>query len=171
MEHTVEHDRKAYISGLRTLADLLADHPELPLPHYGSASELSIFTKHREELVSFARLLPGKVDKKITDSLYYGFELHAMLDGLRLLVYGKRADVCERIVTGTRQVTVTEPDPEAVAALPQITRTTTVEDVEWVCGSLLADRPATHIDDAPCACGCMDPGYSTDQEFPAEVDA
>ncbi len=54
-----------------------------------------------------------------------------------------RDDVCERIVTGTHQVTETGKDPEALAAVPEIEVTKTVEDVEWRCGSILAPQGAT----------------------------
>jgi hypothetical protein len=45
--------------------------------------------------------------------------------------------VCERVVVATREVEMEEPDPVAVAALPKVTRTVTVEDVEWKCAPLL----------------------------------
>jgi hypothetical protein len=47
--------------------------------------------------------------------------------------------VCERVVTGTRLETKEVPDPEALKAVPLVTVTETVEDVEWRCMPLLAD--------------------------------
>jgi excisionase family DNA binding protein len=136
----VTYDRKAYISGLRDLADLLDDYPDLPLPYDGTASRLTIFTSTKAELQAYARLIPGTLDKETSDGPY-GFALTGALDGLRLRIYGKRAEVCERVVTGTREVTVSEPDPEAVAVLPLITRTETVEDVTRLHVAGLLDRP------------------------------
>lgn len=49
------------------------------------------------------------------------------------------SSVCTRVQTGTR--TVTEPDPDAVAALPTITREEPV--YEWRCADALADMAAT----------------------------
>jgi heme-binding NEAT domain protein len=50
-----------------------------------------------------------------------------------------REEICERIVTGTREVTVEVPDPEQLAAVPTVSVTKTVEDVEWICRPLLDD--------------------------------
>jgi len=51
-----------------------------------------------------------------------------------------RAQVCERVVVGTREVEVEEADPAAVAALPKVKHVKVIEDVEWVCSpALLAD--------------------------------
>lgn len=55
-----------------------------------------------------------------------------------LYVYAGRGEVCERIVTGTREVTKEVPDPKALAEVPKVTVTETVEDVEWKCTPLLA---------------------------------
>jgi hypothetical protein len=49
-----------------------------------------------------------------------------------------RDAVCERIVTGTHEVTV----PAQPAIRAKKATTTVVEDVEWVCGSLLSDVTA-----------------------------
>jgi hypothetical protein len=48
-----------------------------------------------------------------------------------------RNEVCEKVVTGTREVTKEVPDPEALAAVPKVTVTETVEDVEWRCHPIL----------------------------------
>jgi hypothetical protein len=53
-------------------------------------------------------------------------------------VYGKRAEVCERVVVGTEEVEEEVPDPEALAAVPRVKVTKTVEQVKWVCSPLLA---------------------------------
>ncbi|HET6291734.1 MAG TPA: hypothetical protein VFG33_00115, partial [Kribbella sp.] len=52
-----------------------------------------------------------------------------------------RDQVCERVVTGTREVTKTVPDPSVV--VPDVEVTETVEDVEWICGPLLAKAVTT----------------------------
>ncbi|MCU1592461.1 MAG: hypothetical protein JWP11_3717 [Frankiales bacterium] len=135
-------DRAGYIAGLRALADALEADTALPLPDEGTSSELSVFVQTKTEAVAYARLLPGKVDKKVTDG-HYGFELHGSLHGLRVLIYAPRAEVCERVVTGTREVTRVIRDPEALAAVPTTTVVETVEDVEWRCTPLLAPAPVS----------------------------
>ena len=99
-------DRTGYIKGLRALADILDNNPALPLPWDGGhASRLSIFVETREQAAGYARLIPGKVIKKVTDSSAYGFELRGSIAGLRVLVYAPRPEVCERVVTGSHEVT------------------------------------------------------------------
>jgi hypothetical protein len=58
--------------------------------------------------------------------------------GLKVKVTTYRDAVCERVVTGTREVTREVRDPDALAAVPTTTVTETVEDVEWVCAPLTA---------------------------------
>jgi hypothetical protein len=59
-------------------------------------------------------------------------------------------------VVGTREVTEEVPDPEALAAVPKVTVTRTVEDVRWECRPLLAEAQrdaslAVHVDQALAA--------------------
>jgi hypothetical protein len=139
-------DRTAYTAGLRALADALDNDLDLPLPYHGSRiAALSIFTEKKDEVVAYARLLPGKVDKAVTDG-HYGFELRGALHGLNVLVYAPREEVCERVVRGTREITREVPDPQALTAVPTTTVTETVEDVEWVCRPLLAPEPGETSD-------------------------
>lgn len=140
-------DRAGYTAGLRALADLLDTHPEVPLPYDGSAVPLTIHHLYardpertvREEFQATLRALPGRKDKA-PDGTYFDveFELH----GLKLTVTAFRDDVCERVVTGTREVTREVPDPDALAAVPTTTITETVEDVTWECRPLLAPAEA-----------------------------
>jgi hypothetical protein len=139
---TTTTDRAGYIAGLRTLADALANDPDLVLPWDGSEhSSISIFTQTKAEIAAYARLM-GKASKKVNDSESYGFQLRGLLHGVNLLVYAPRSEVCERVVTGTREVTTTVPDPDALALVPTITTTSTVEDVTWICSPLLAPTAA-----------------------------
>jgi len=130
--------RAGYIAGLRRIADALESDPLLLLPYDGTGSEFSVFTDSRDELVRWARVLDGKRDKEVTDSDHYAFKLHGVVGSLRVLVYAPRDEVCTRRVVGTREVTEEVPDPEALAAVPTVTVTKTVEDVEWDCGPILA---------------------------------
>lgn len=62
---------------------------------------------------------------------------------VNLQVYAEREKVCTRRVLGVREVTEEVPDPEVLKAVPTVTVTRTVEDVEWDCHPiLLADAPA-----------------------------
>ena len=131
-------DRAAYISGLRKLADHLEANHALPLPYNGA---LSVFVRTKAEAVAYARLM-GKAEKSFTDSTAYGFNLTGSIDGLNVLVYAPREEVCTRVVIGTREVVTEVPDPDALAAVPTITRTEVVEDVAWECSPLLSEASA-----------------------------
>jgi hypothetical protein len=133
---TEDEARGEYIAGLRALADLLDQHPDVPTPYHGHDVELAIFTRNKDELITTARALPGKLDKAFDARRdVYGFELHGKIHGLQVIVYAHRDQVCHRVVTGTRQVTKTVPAPDA----PMVEITETVEDVEWQCEPLLAE--------------------------------
>ncbi|WP_433520063.1 hypothetical protein ACQP2T_63725 (plasmid) [Nonomuraea sp. CA-143628] len=132
--------RAGYTKGLRALADILDAHPELPLPYHGDVAELDwieVDENARRHAAVFARVMPGTVAKSVSDGagqFYLKFKLH----GLSLRVISTRAQMCERVVTGTRTVVIEEPDPEALALVPKVTRTEVVEDVEWQCRPVLA---------------------------------
>lgn len=142
---TTTTTRIDYTAGLRALADLLDAHPEIRLPFEGTEMPISWGVHGTyvpegkdvpEEVADLARLLvPGTRTKDVDDSYY---RLRGNLHGLRTEVWALRDSVCERVVTGTREVTTEVPDPDALAAVPTVTVTETVETVEWVCAPLLA---------------------------------
>ncbi|MCU1677680.1 MAG: hypothetical protein JWM93_2438 [Frankiales bacterium] len=135
-------DRAAYTSGLRKLADLLDEHEELPLPYDGTVIEMlwiqtvPEYDEQRRLAQTFARLIPGTVAKSPRGD---ALDLIGAIDGLNVQMIVDRDAVCERVVTGTREVTEDVPDPAALAAVPTTTVTRTVEDVEWVCRPLLTE--------------------------------
>lgn len=139
--------REERIAGIRQLADLLEQHPEFPMPYHLESAELSIMffsgdnDRDREDMARVARLIPGKLTKDVRESGEYGdyFDLHGRIAGIKIKLTAYRDAVCKRVVTGTRTETKTVPDPELLEAVPTITVTETVEDVEWVCGPLLAE--------------------------------
>lgn len=137
--------RTEYIAGLRKLADVLEGHPEVPLPYEGSHPQYARMTFHflfaddpRAAMAATRRALGVPLEKKVSANDQY-FDLSGNLRGLHFSMTAYREAVCERVVVASREVEVTEPDPEAVAALPQVTRLVTVEDVEWKCSPLLAE--------------------------------
>lgn len=136
-------DRTGYTAGLRALADLLDEHPEVPLPYDGTQGRIAIHHLYprdpertiREEFQATLRAFPGRKDKDPRDQ-YFDVELE--LHGLKLSISTFREEVCQRVVTGTREVTREVPDQAALAAVPTRTVTEVVEDVEWICQPLLA---------------------------------
>lgn len=146
--------RAAYIEGLHQIADFLAEHPEVPLPALGDYASgeyqptLAIFLRgddqrdSRTKLADVARAM-GRAEK----STHHEFAIWRRFSGMILTAYAQRAEVCERVVTSTREVTKEIPDPEALAAVPKVTVTETVEDVEWVCAPLM--KPPTSLLSVP----------------------
>lgn len=122
-------DRAAYITGLRRLADLLDQHPDMPLP-YG---DIQWQPNDRNEFAILARLLPGPHRKDASDAI---FTLSGRVSGVTWRAYRWRDEVCERVVVDTREVTKTVPDP--AVDVPTVEITETQEVVEWRCPPLLA---------------------------------
>lgn len=138
--------RAGYIAGLRELADLLEQHPEVPTPYQGSEGKYAALSIHHlgtgpEVKPAFAatvRALPGSRTKDVRDGDYGAyFDVHAVLGGaLHVKVTAYRDTVCERHVVGTREV---ELPAQAEQVIPAREATVQViEDVEWVCTPVLA---------------------------------
>lgn len=132
--------REEQIAAIREAIDWLEAHPEVPMPVNLDdslyATEYGGFAFHidaKATLAAMARALPGKVEKEAHSNGQ--FYLTGRVAGIRMHAIATRSEVCERVVTGTREVTKTIPDPAVV--VPVIEVTETVEDVEWVCGPLL----------------------------------
>ncbi len=136
--------RQRYIDGLRVLASVLEEHPEVDLPYNGDTSPIAFYflsgADPRAEMAAAARALPCAWRKRVRDD---GdgtgvFKLTGELAGLRVEMTAYRDAVCKRVVVGTEDREVEE------VVTPAVTRTVTkpVEIVEWECGSLLAPLPA-----------------------------
>lgn len=147
---TEQHDdpeRAAFTTGLRQIADWLDAHPEVPLPYLSSVATgryeptlpWYLMAGERDVIAAMGRAM-GTFDKRGDDDKFRIFRRFA---GIAVCAQIDRDEVCERVVIGTREVTEEVPDPEALAAVPKVTVTTTVEDVEWRCMPLLAEGGAS----------------------------
>lgn len=148
--------RAAYIEGLRKLANALEQHTEIPLPYEGSSAgtpiSLMFFgyeADNKTAMAAAARALPCSF-VKTGDNKY--FQMNGTLAGLRIQLHALREEVCKRVVTATREVVEEVPDPEALAAatasVPLVKKTTTVEDVTWVCSPILATTDKAELEGA-----------------------
>jgi hypothetical protein len=118
--------------------------PDVPIPthiepghgQHGTVSWLLFsdtdLDRQRAVAAAVVRGVGGKWEKNPGD--LFAFD-RVLPSGLELDVTVKRPAVCERVVTGTREVVKTVPAPDA----PTVQVTEVVEDVEWVCGPLLAE--------------------------------
>lgn len=134
-------------AGLRALADVIEANPDLATRFTRDTIHMTIHTRGEDEaaeLAEWARLAKAhgaSVSKDIGELMYNVVATFAGSVKVAMLAY--RDQVCERVVTGTETVTEEVPDPEALAAVPTVTVTREVEQVEWVCRPLLAnDAPA-----------------------------
>jgi hypothetical protein len=132
---------------LRILADLIEAHPDLPPPYIsacssGSSVDADWFLHTRglelaDQKATAARvvsILGGQWDKTEDGDR---FSFTQTRGGIIMRVWVARDAVCERVVTGSHEVTVpATPAKSAVPAQPAVTHQ--VEDVKWVCSSLLA---------------------------------
>jgi hypothetical protein len=139
--------RAAFTQGLREIADFLDQNPDVKLPYLGadvwagipehclSIYLTGVFADPRDELAVIARAMGNA--SKVVDEDGGRFYVLRKFGAITLAASADRASVCERVVTGTREVTKEVRDPEALAAVPMVEVTEIVEDVEWVCRPLL----------------------------------
>lgn len=139
--------RAESIAALYELALLLEQNPKLPVPwELTGHSHLNIHLMSspdpRGDLATIVKILPGPIEKRVWSAggASY-FDAVAKIGVIELQVGAYRDQVCERVVTGTREVTKTIPDP--TVEVPVVEVTETVEDVEWICGPLLAKAVTT----------------------------
>jgi hypothetical protein len=138
--------RAGYITGLRALADILENHPEVPLPYDGNLGDLAIndflnTASPREDLAAAARAFPIRWQKHVRGTVEGSpdyFDLKGELHGLKIRLTAYRDAVCTKIVTGTEEREVEKVITPAVTE----TVTETVETYEWVCESVMAPQDA-----------------------------
>lgn len=132
-------------AGLRALADMLEQNPELAKHAAYLDSANVFFVDNAEDHAAIARAARqhgAQVTKQPSESLY---NLRLSWGPMAAMVLASRGDVCERVVTGTRTVTQKVPDPELLAEVPEVEVTAEVEDFEWVCRPLLSVDPAEAV--------------------------
>jgi hypothetical protein len=142
-------ERASYIDGLRALADTLEEHPEVGLPSYGQATRILFYFEGTPDgvaaMAAARRAFPCAWQKHFSGGGEHPdwFDLRGRLHGVGIELYTHRNAVCERVVTGTHEVTETVKDPEKLAEVPMIEVTRTVEDARWECRSILAPADET----------------------------
>lgn len=127
-------------TGLRVLAELFEANPDLAAEFWYALSSITDYVD-RDVVVRFARAAARS--GALVDKHFSGERagVVAKFGPVHVTALTGRDQICERVVTGTREVTEQVPDPDALAAVPLVEVTRTVEDVEWRCGSLLANVP------------------------------
>jgi hypothetical protein len=126
---------------LRRLADFVEQNPEFEDVFLYTFNNINVFPRgdKKAQIAEFVRagLRSGaRVEKRVIGD-WFAATLHFGA-GVDIDVTAQRDEVCERVVTGTKTVTKTVPDPEALATVPTVEVTEEIEQVEWVCRPLLA---------------------------------
>lgn len=139
---TPEASRVAQVAaGLRDLAAWVEANEGLVADLYPGVDLLLCASgTGRDRIAAIARSGLATAGVRVTKTYsekYAGAQIH-FGRYVKVDVYAGRDEVCERVVVGTREVTEEVPDPEALAAVPTVSVTKTVEDVEWKCLPLLA---------------------------------
>lgn len=123
------------VQGLRALADFIEANPGLPWdPTYW---ELGVYGINAEDAAAFARST-GTWDKIPAGSDGELLKIQRSFGPIKLGVFARRDEVCEKVVVGTETVAI--PDPVALAAVPTVE--VEREVVEWKCRPLLATEVA-----------------------------
>ncbi len=126
--------------GLIAVAAMMRANPDLAEHFQWQVDRVLVPAGNRQMVAAYARAGAAHARATVTkhqDDKYAGVDLK-FGPRVRLHVYVAREEICERIVTGTREVTEEVPDPEYVANAPIVQVTKTVEDVEWRCHPILA---------------------------------
>jgi hypothetical protein len=148
MTQTIGHDEKlqarahALADGLRQLAVLVEnlDDDALIRDYEFQLGNAIMPVDGKDELAAHVRagLAAGAEVEKYYSNDWAGAWLR--FGPVAVRPYAGRDLVCERHVTGTKEVTEEVADPEALAAVPKVTVTRTVDVVEWRCDGFL--KPA-----------------------------
>lgn len=133
-------------AGLRDLAEFIENNPDLAGGFQSTLMSSGINAHLRAEdkaamqgrYAKAAARQGAKVDKDIDDQ-WHNLTV-TFVGGVKVAVLAYRNEVCERVVTGVETVTKRVPDPDALAAVPQVEITEDVEQVEWRCRPLLASE-------------------------------
>jgi hypothetical protein len=148
MTQATERDEKlqaraqALADGLRRLAGLVEnlDDEALVYDYEYTLGYMNVPVDTKETLADHVRagLAAGAEIEKSYSDAYAGAYLK--FGPVAVRPYAARDLVCERVVTGTKEVTEEVADPEALAAVPKVTVTKTVDVIEWRCDGFL--KPA-----------------------------
>lgn len=131
-------------ASLRQLAAMIVANPDLvddggPMRYTFDRVLLPTYTKEATAAIARAGVHIGARVAKHQDERWAGVTVD-FGSRVNLFVYADREQICERKVVGQKTVTKEVPDPDALAAVPKVTVTETVDEVEWICSPLLANE-------------------------------
>lgn len=96
-------DRADYIRGLRTLADMLADHDDVKLPYDGTIGKLTVLPageNARAQALAYLRLMAPKPTMEVQPGGDVAWlDIVGRIHGLHVRVHLRANEVCEPHVT------------------------------------------------------------------------
>lgn len=142
-DEKLEARAQALAEGLRRLASLVEKLDDVALirDYEYTLRYMNMPVDDKAALAAHVRAgldAGAEIEKSYSDA-YAGAYLK--FGPVRIWPYAGRDLVCERVVTGTQEVTEEVADPEALAAVPKVSVTKTVEVVEWKCDGFLKPAP------------------------------
>lgn len=132
-EQTKRENRALLCERLRVAADFIAETPDMDASSVSTRGTTTVtITDYSmdgpDDLARVSQAIGGRWEKRDADELFK--LVREVRDGVTVELVAWRAQVCERVVTGTETVEV--PDPDA----PKVT--VEREVVEWKCAPLLS---------------------------------
>lgn len=148
MTDTVTREARAAMlaAGLRQVAAMVEANPGgVDVLEFAFSNVLAYVSgDNPRELIADATratlAVGGTVDKYYSGDEWAG--IVARFGPVSIQIYTGRAQMCERVVVGTREVVKEVPDPEALAAVPTVQTTVTEDVVEWVCRPIMEEVAA-----------------------------
>lgn len=136
----VSATQRAFIDGLRDLADMLERTPAAIPINTPFSGFLGVYGDDwdtpLEQMTALARATGGRWEKSTE---FDDFRLIRHFGPHKITLFTSRENVCERVVTGTRMAMIPDPDFVATAPLVEVEQ----EIVEWVCPpSIFAEAAA-----------------------------
>lgn len=134
----VENDGDGFLAAV--LADMFTRNSIWPAFALSYNHEEQRDAVMAETIRRFKAITTVPMRKEYRDGGEGYLDVFVQLRGLTLKLVELRAEVCERVVTGTTTVTEEVPDPDYIAAAPTTTVTREVEQVEWKCTPILSAK-------------------------------
>lgn len=119
--------REEWCKGLRQLANVIEQHPEVDLP-FGTEDwgAIQVYIMGKEQMAALVRAMPCKAEKNYDSNF---LNMRFKLGEFCMNAYVSRSTVCERIVVASKEVITMVPDPDA----PMVQKVEIVEEIEWRC--------------------------------------
>lgn len=130
LKHDEPTEMQQYVEGVRQYLAWLEDNQDMDrVDDFKLDTKYSpkyIFCSDKQEMAEVVRAAPGRVEKGFDNS---HFNASFNIGGVHFMAFTSRDNVCEKIVTGQKEVRTMVPAPDA----EMIEQITYVDEFEWSC--------------------------------------